>query len=61
MEGHHPAYLLQLALAVQAVLAAADMMAASMQAAEAVLEYGILPAAPLAFFREAGECQLRFQ
>ena len=63
MEGHHLAYLLQLALAVQAVqaelaeLAVAGKPAADMQAAEAVPEPDIRPAVPQAFFREAGECQ----
>ena len=65
MEGHHLAYLLQLALAVravvlavQAVLAVAGKPAAGMSAAEAVPD--IRPAVPQAFFREAGECQQRF-
>ena len=64
MEGHHPACLLQLALAVQAVqavLAAAGKLAAGMKAAEAALVQGILPAVLLAFFREAGACQPRSQ
>ena len=45
--------------AVQAVLAVAGKPAAGMSAAEAVPD--IRPAVPQAFFREAGECQLRFR
>ena len=58
MEGHHLAYLLQLALAVQAVQAElAELAVAGKPAAEAVPEPDIRPAVPQAFFREAGECQ----
>ena len=72
MEGRRPAALQPLALPVAELAAdtaagmqAADMTAerpaADMLAAEAVPEHGILPAVPLVFFREAGECQLRSQ